>query len=106
MTVVRGGRDDAEVFTIGAGGQAKRTPLAEYSRTGRGVKGVLTGVDRTVWCGVATDVHVATDDGWQVVRPVEAPVRGRSSGGDPLGFAVEVAVGEADAEAQGARTEG
>lgn len=105
-TVVAGGDDDGEVFTVGAAGQVKRTPLAEYSRTGRGVKGVLTGVDATVWCGVATHVHLSSDDGWSVVRPVDAPQRGRSSGGDPLGFAVDRAVGETDAEELAARTTG
>ena len=105
-TVVPDGSDDHEVFTVGAQGQIKRTPLAEYSRTGRGVKGVLTGVEETRWCGVATHVHIAGDDGWSVVRPVDAPARGRSSGGDPLGFGVEHAVGETDAEELAARTAG
>ena len=105
-TVVPGGSDDHEVFTVGAQGEVKRTPLAEYSRTGRGVKGVLTGVEATVWCGIATHVHIAGPDGWSVIRPVDAPQRGRSSGGDPLGFAIEHAVGEADAEDQAARTVG
>jgi DNA gyrase subunit A len=103
-TVVPGGSDDHEVFTVGAQGQIKRTPVAEYSRTGRGVKGVLTGVEATRWCGIATHVHIAGDDGWSVVRPVDAPARGRSSGGDPMGFAVERAVGEVDAEELAART--
>jgi len=105
-TVVPDGSDGDEVFTIGSQGQIKRTPLAEYSRTGRGVKGVLTGVDQTMWCGVAAHVHMAGPDGWSVVRPVDAPQRGRSSGGDPLGFPVDHAVGETDAEEQAARTSG
>ncbi len=105
-SVVADGTDAGEVFTVGAGGQVKRTGLAEYSRTGRGVKGVLTGVDATVWCGVATHVHLSGDDGWSVVRPVDAPQRGRSSAGDPLGFTVEHAVGETDADELAARTTG
>jgi DNA gyrase subunit A len=98
-TVVPDGSDAHEVFTIGASGTVKRTPLAEYSRTGRGVKGVLTGVDRTVWCGLASDVHVGGPEGWSVLRPVDAPERGRSAGGDPVGDPVDVAIGEMDGEA-------
>ena len=105
-TVVPGGSDDHEVFTVGAQGQIKRTPLAEYSRTGRGVKGVMTGVDETRWCGVAAHVHISGDDGWSVIRPVDAPARGRSAGGDPLGFGVSHAVGEVDADEFAERTQG
>ena len=105
VTVVPGGSDDGEVVTVGAGGAGKRTPLAEYSRVGRGAKGVLTGVDRTVWCGVATQVHLGTDEGWTVLRPVDAPTAGRSASGATVADPVRhPGVGEVDAAALAART--
>ena len=68
---------------------------------------MLTGVDETVWCGLATDVHLGTEDGWTVLRPVEAAPAGRSAGGAPaVASVVHPGVGEVDAEALDARTEG
>jgi DNA gyrase subunit A len=106
-TALPGGSDDGEVLTLGSDGVAKRTVLAEYPRQGRGGKGVLTGITPTAWCGLAADLHVGDDDGWRVVAPDDAPVRGRSGGGDPSGRAADRGVVvEVDVEQLVTRTAG
>ncbi|MDX1659579.1 MAG: DNA topoisomerase (ATP-hydrolyzing) [Nitriliruptorales bacterium] len=82
-SVVPGGADDGEVLTVGAQGNVKRTPLDEYSVYGRGAKGVQTGVDRLLWCGVAGDLHLGGDEP-RVLRPVDIPEGKRTWGGAPL----------------------
>jgi DNA gyrase subunit A len=99
-TVIRGGTDNGEVVTIARDGTGKRTPLADYPRKGRGGKGVLTGVEATMWCGVASDVHLGGSDGWTVVRPEQLPQRPRSAIGDPVtSTLLHPGVGEVDATA-------
>jgi DNA gyrase subunit A len=99
-TAIRGGIDNGEVVTIARDGTGKRTPLADYPRKGRGGKGVLTGVEDTMWCGVASDVHLGGSDGWTVVRPEQLPQRPRSAIGDPVTSALlHPGVGEVDATA-------
>ena len=84
VTVVPGGSDDdVELMTVGADGSVKRTVAAEYSPKGRGAKGVQTGVDDLLFCGVAADLHVGGEP-WTVVRPVDAPTAGRTSRGTPI----------------------
>ncbi|MBW3620739.1 MAG: DNA topoisomerase 4 subunit A [Actinobacteria bacterium] len=83
LSVLPGGTDDAELLTIGADGTVKRAPAGEYAPKGRGGKGVQTGVDALLWCGVAGDVHVGGDP-WLVVRPVEIPEARRAGRGSPL----------------------
>ncbi len=82
-TVVPGGSDEGEVATVGRDGSAKRSALSEYAAKGRGGKGVQTGVGDTLYCGIATDLHVHGDRPF-VVRPVELPLVKRSTGGQAL----------------------
>ncbi|MPZ86486.1 MAG: DNA topoisomerase 4 subunit A [Nitriliruptorales bacterium] len=79
-SVIPGGREEGRaVLTLGATGEAKRTPLAEYPVQGRGGKGVQTGTDRLAWCGVATDLHVPLAESWSVLR-AELANEGRRAG--------------------------
>ena len=77
-----------EVITVAADGSVKRSPLADYPAKGRGGKGLVTGTDRLLWCGVAADLHVGGDSP-QVLRPVDAPEARRAGRGtvlpDPVG---------------------
>lgn len=87
-TVVPGGADDdVELVTVGADGEAKRTPAAEYAAKGRGTKGVQAGPDRLAFCGVAGDLHLPTDPP-SVVRLVELPEARRTGRGASLDGAV------------------
>ena len=76
----------------------KRSPLEDYPVQRRGGKGVLSGAQDLAWCGVATDLHVVTVDGPDVVRPVQFDVAARS--GRPAG-AVPALVGPVVAERYG-----
>ncbi|MFP5308580.1 MAG: DNA topoisomerase (ATP-hydrolyzing) subunit A [Actinomycetes bacterium] len=106
LSVVPGGSDDGEVVTIGGDGTVKRVPLAEYPLKGRGTKGVQTGVEPTLWCGVAADLHVGGDP-WQVVRPVDAPEGRRAGRGTALsGSVTGPVVAEADGTVDAAAPEG
>ncbi|MFT5564090.1 MAG: hypothetical protein ACI970_000813, partial [Myxococcota bacterium] len=54
----------------------------------------------TMWCGVASDVHLGGSDGWTVVRPEQLPQRPRSAIGDPVtSTLLHPGVGEVDATA-------
>jgi DNA gyrase subunit A len=83
LSVLPGGRDDLDLLTIGADGTVKRTPAAEYAAKGRGGKGVQTGVEDLLYCGLAGDVHIGGER-WLVVRPVEVPAARRTARGTPL----------------------
>jgi DNA gyrase subunit A len=82
-TVAAGGSDEGEVATVAADGTVKRTPLAEYPAKGRGGKGVVTGTDALLWCGVASDLHVHGERP-QVLRPVDLPEVRRAGRGTAL----------------------
>jgi DNA gyrase subunit A len=97
LTVVAGGEDAGEIVTVAADGAAKRSPLSDYPVKGRGVKGLQTGTDRLLWCGVATDLHLG-DDEPAVVRPVDLVQKRRSYKGEPLATPVSRVVGERDAD--------
>jgi DNA gyrase subunit A len=85
---------EAEVLTIAADGTAKRSPITDYPAKGRGGKGVTTGTDALLWCGVATDLHVGGDEP-AVLRPVDVPVARRAGRGGPPELTVGgVAIGE------------
>ncbi|MDX1621224.1 MAG: DNA gyrase C-terminal beta-propeller domain-containing protein, partial [Nitriliruptorales bacterium] len=86
-----GGSDDGEAITVGVDGSVKRTPLEEYSVYGRGAKGIQTGVDDLLWCGVASDLHLGGDEPL-VLRPVDVPEGRRTSSGVPVGSAVAAPV--------------
>ena len=91
-TVVPGGSDDAgQMLTISADGEAKRSPLADYSSIGRGGKGVQAGPDSLLFCGVATDLHVHGDKPF-VVRAVDLPEARRAGKGTRLDEAVAAPV--------------
>jgi DNA gyrase subunit A len=75
--------DEGEVLTVGADATVKRTPLAEYPVKGRGGKGLVTGVDRLLYCGAAVDLHLAGDPP-RVLRPVDVPEAKRAGRGTPL----------------------
>ena len=96
-TVVPGGSDEGEVATVSADGTVKRTPLAEYPAKGRGGKGVVTGTDALLWCGVARDLHVHGERP-QVLRPVDLPEARRAGRGaaveEPVAGPVVVEDGE------------
>jgi DNA gyrase subunit A len=81
LTVVPAGATGAEVVTLDRAGDGKRSPLDDYPVQKRGGKGVRAGTQDLAWCGVATDLHVVTTDGPDVVRPVQLGVTGR--GGRP-----------------------
>ena len=90
---------DAEVYTVGTGGEVKRTPLDEYTPKSRGTKGVQAGPDALAFCGVGGDLHLPTDPP-SVVRPVELPQASRTGGGAQLDGPVGApAVAELDADA-------
>ena len=83
LTAVPGGADDGDVVTLGADGTVKRSPLDEYPAKGRGGKGVGTGVDELLWCGVAAALHVGGPQP-QVLRPVDLPETRRMGRGTTL----------------------
>jgi DNA gyrase subunit A len=82
LSVVPGGTD-GEVLTVAADGTAKRSPLADYPVKGRGGKGLVTGADALLWCGVASDLHLGGDDP-AVVRAVDLAEAKRAGRGLPL----------------------
>jgi len=71
LSTVAAGTPDAQVVTLDRAGSGKRSPLGDYPVQRRGGKGVLSGAQDLAWCGVATDLHVVTIDGPDVVRPVQ-----------------------------------
>jgi DNA gyrase/topoisomerase IV subunit A len=71
LSTVAAGTPDAQVVTLDRAGSGKRSPLDDYPVQRRGGKGVLSGAQDLAWCGVATDLHVVTIDGPDVVRPVQ-----------------------------------
>ncbi len=85
--VPRGQDQGVEVVTVGADGEAKRTPADEYAAKGRGAKGVQAGPDQLAFCGVATDLHLPTDPP-SLVRIVELPEARRTGRGASLDGAV------------------
>jgi DNA gyrase subunit A len=87
VSVAPGGADDAEVVTIAVDGTAKRSPLADYPVKGRGGKGLVTGTDALLWCGVAADLHVHGDEP-DVVRPVDLTEARRAGRGSALASSV------------------
>ena len=70
LSVAPAGRDDLEVLTVAADGTAKRSPLADYPVKGRGGKGLVTGSETLLWCGVASDLHIGGEQP-SVVRAVD-----------------------------------
>jgi DNA gyrase subunit A len=83
LTVVPAGSDDGEVLTLAGDGTGKRSPLAEYPVKGRGGKGLVTGTDRLLWCGVAADLHLGGDEP-ATIRAVDLPEAKRAGRGLPL----------------------
>ncbi len=81
MSVAAGGDD--EVVTLGAAGVGKRSPLSDYPARGRGAKGVISGVDELLWCGVASDLHVGGDSP-SVLRAIDLPEAGRAKSTPPV----------------------
>jgi DNA gyrase subunit A len=77
------GSDEAEIATVGADGTVKRSPLADYPVKGRGGKGLVTGVEQLLWCGVATDLHLGGEQP-RVLRPVDLPEAKRAGRGAAL----------------------
>jgi DNA gyrase subunit A len=75
--------DEGEVLTVGADATVKRSPLGDYPAKGRGGKGLVTGVEELLYCGVAVDLHLAGDP-LRVVRPVDAPEARRAGRGTTL----------------------
>jgi DNA gyrase/topoisomerase IV subunit A len=78
LSTVAAGTPDAQVVTLDRAGSGKRSPLDDYPVQRRGGKGVLSGAQDLAWCGVATDLHVVTIDGPDVVRPVQFDVVART----------------------------
>jgi DNA gyrase subunit A len=87
LSAIAGGGDEGEVLTIGADGTGKRSPLADYPAKGRGGKGVVTGAERLLWCGVAGDLHLGGREP-RTLRPVDLPESRRAGRGTPLGDGV------------------
>jgi DNA gyrase subunit A len=83
LSTVPEGSDDGEVVTVAGDGTAKRAPLADYPVKGRGGKGLVTGTDTLLWCGVAGDLHLGGDEP-ATVRPVDLPEARRAGKGLPL----------------------
>lgn len=79
-SVIRADVEAVELITVGADGTAKRTPVSEYPRKGRGGKGLKAGVDILRYSGLAADLHVNSDPA-QVLRPVDVPEGRRASPG-------------------------
>jgi DNA gyrase/topoisomerase IV subunit A len=78
LTMIAAGTPEAQVVTLDRAGAGKRSPLDDYPVQRRGGKGVLSGAQDLAWCGVATDLHVVTVDGPDVVRPVQFDMTSRS----------------------------
>jgi DNA gyrase subunit A len=98
LSVVAAGTPDVQVLTLDRTGSGKRSPLDDYPVQRRGGKGVLSGVQDLAWCGIATDLHVVTIDGADVVRPVQFDGAART--GRPAA-AIPVLVGPVVAEQYG-----
>jgi DNA gyrase subunit A len=98
LSTVAAGSPDAQVVTLDRAGSGKRSPLDDYPVQRRGGKGVLSGAQDLAWCGVATDLHVVTIDGPDVVRPVQFDAVARS--GRPAA-ALPALVGPVVSERQG-----
>ncbi len=81
LSVLPGGDDRVQLVTLSADGTGKRAPAAEYPAKGRGGKGLRTGTDRLLWCGVAADLHLGND---LVLRPIDLPESRRTGRGAPL----------------------
>ena len=88
LSVASHGDSEVEVLTIAADASAKRTPLAEYPTKNRGGKGLQTGTEQLIWCGVATDLHLGDERG-VVVRAVDLEPGRRAGRGTPLEDAPE-----------------
>ncbi|QBI21639.1 DNA topoisomerase 4 subunit A [Egibacter rhizosphaerae] len=71
--------EQAEILALAEDGSARRYPLDELPRQGRGGKGVQAGFTALAWCGVATDLHLVDDGGARLLRPAEVPI-GRRTG--------------------------
>jgi len=74
-----GGGPDTQVLTLTRDGTVKRAGLDEYPVQGRGGKGVQAGAVPLAWCGLATDLHVPTGEGWTLLR-AELVAMGRRIG--------------------------
>jgi DNA gyrase subunit A len=72
-----------EVVTVAADATAKRSPLADYPAKGRGGKGLVTGSEALLWCGVARDLHLGGDEP-STVRAVDLVEARRAGRGQPL----------------------
>jgi hypothetical protein len=72
------GRDGGDLLV------GKRSPLGDYSVHGRGGKGLQTGTEQLLWCGVATDLHTGGKEP-AVLRPVDLPQAHRNGAGRPVG---------------------
>jgi DNA gyrase subunit A len=83
LTVVPAGTDDGEIVTLTVDGAAKRSPLSDYPVKGRGVKGLQTGTDALLYCGIAADLHLGGDEP-AVVRPVDLVAAKRANKSRPL----------------------
>ncbi|HSK91582.1 MAG TPA: DNA topoisomerase (ATP-hydrolyzing) [Euzebyales bacterium] len=83
LTVVPAGAADVEVVTLDRSGAGKRSPFDDYPVQKRGGKGVRSGVQDLAWCGAATDLHVVTTQGPEVVRPVQLHASGRGGRAAP-----------------------
>ncbi len=83
MTVLEGGADEGHLTIIAADGEAKRAPLSDVGRKGRGGKGLMTGTDRLVFAGVAEDLHVHGEPP-VLLRPVEVVETKRTGSGERL----------------------
>jgi DNA gyrase subunit A len=77
------GTDDGEVLTVSGDGTAKRSPLSDYPAKGRGGKGLMTGTDELLWCGLATDVHVGGEPP-RLLRPIDVGEAKRAGRGTAL----------------------
>ena len=73
--------ENAVILTLGANGEAKQAPLADYPAKGRGGKGVQAGPDPLAWCGLATDLHAVADGAPVVIRHTDAVVSKRTGKG-------------------------
>jgi DNA gyrase subunit A len=98
LSAVAVGAPDVQVVTLDRAGSGKCSPLSDYPVQRRGGKGVLSGAQDLAWCGVATDLHIVTVQGPDVVRPGQFDTVGRS--GRPIA-AVPALVGPVVAEHQG-----
>jgi DNA gyrase subunit A len=79
LSVIALGTPDPQIVTLDRAGTGKRSPMDDYPTQKRGGKGVRSGAQDLAWCGAASDLHVVTVNGPEVLRPAQLDAAGRAT---------------------------